>query len=48
MANNHFKQIKTRSTRFENIDVDLKIETKKKVLKVKKSSDGTKVEILKK
>jgi hypothetical protein len=48
MANDRFINVSSRSTRFENLNVDFKVETKKKVLKVKKSSDGTKIEISKK
>jgi len=48
MENNRFEIIKSRSTRFENIEVDLKIETKNKVLKLKKSLEGTKIEVSKK
>ncbi len=48
MESNFFENIGKRSTRFQNVEVEAEITTKNKVVKIQKSSKGTKVEVIKK
>ena len=48
MVNSREKDFRDFTSRFDNLEVDAKIQTKKKFVKIEKNSKGTKIEVLKK